>query len=76
MSWEDAAAHAIVQRAMDRFKAHRDEIYRATDRMFAGLMLAPWIFGILMAVVFTPYAWEGRSRRSTRTCSPRWCWGR
>jgi hypothetical protein len=56
----EAAATAIVQRAEDRFRAHRDEIYQATDRLFAALMAGQWVFGIFIALVFSPHAWEGK----------------
>jgi hypothetical protein len=57
----DAAA-AIVGRAQARFAAHRDEIMRMTDRLFAFLMAAQWAFGIAIALVLSPYAWEGKVR--------------
>src|SRR5215831_9487715 len=60
--WGVTAARAIVQRAEARFQAHRDDIMRSTDRMFALLMVAQWIFGIFVAVTFSPYAWEGKTR--------------
>jgi two-component system, NtrC family, sensor histidine kinase HydH len=56
----DAATTAIVQRAADRFRAHRDEIYRATDRLFAAIMIGQWLFAIVIALTFSPYAWEGK----------------
>jgi two-component system, NtrC family, sensor histidine kinase HydH len=58
---QDAAA-AIVQRARDRFMAHRDEILRKTDRMFGWLMIGQWVFGIVVALTFSPYAWEGKTK--------------
>jgi hypothetical protein len=56
----DAAANAIVQRATDRFRAHRHQILSNTDRLFMWLMLGQWVFAILIAVVYSPYAWEGK----------------
>ena len=58
---ENAAA-AIVGRANARFRAHRDEIMRATDRLFAFLMAGQWLFAIGVALTFSPYAWEGKVR--------------
>lgn len=58
----EQAAQAIVKRANDRFQAHRDQIYRSTDRLFAWLMAGQWVFGIMVAVVFSPYAWEGKQK--------------
>jgi hypothetical protein len=57
-----SALDAIVQRAEERFAAHRDEIYKRTDRLFAALMIGQWIFGIIIAFVFSPYAWEGKTQ--------------
>ena len=36
-----------------------NEIHVRTDRMFAGLMVAQWFFGIGCAVFLSPYAWNG-----------------
>src|SRR5262245_18578324 len=32
------------------------------DRMFAVLMIAQWMFAILLAVLVSPYAWAGKVR--------------
>ena len=56
----EAAAAAIVGRAQSRFNAHRQEIFRATDRLFAVLMAGQWAFAIVVALTFSPYAWEGK----------------
>jgi two-component system, NtrC family, sensor histidine kinase HydH len=32
------------------------------DRMFAKLMLCQWAFAMLVAVVYSPYGWEGKQR--------------
>jgi hypothetical protein len=55
-----AAAAAIVERAEARFRQHRQQIFRDTDRLFAGLMVAQWLFGIALAFIVSPYAWEGK----------------
>jgi hypothetical protein len=52
----------IVQRAEARFQASRDSLYRSTDRLFAWLMAGQWLFGIGVALFFSPYAWEGKVR--------------
>jgi len=54
------ATEAIVKRAETRFEAHRQEIFRSTDRMFAGLLIAQWLGGIAFAFFFSPYAWAGK----------------
>jgi hypothetical protein len=56
-----SAIDMIIQRAEERFLDHRDEIYKRTDRMFAGLMVGQWIFGIVVALLGSPYAWEGKT---------------
>jgi hypothetical protein len=58
----DAAAWEIVRRADNRFAAHRDQIYRETDQMFAWLMFGQWVFAIVVALAFSPYGWEGKTR--------------
>jgi hypothetical protein len=60
--WASSATAAIVARAQARYEAHRQSIYRDTDRMFAVLMVGQWLFGILVAWLVSPYAWEGKVR--------------
>jgi two-component system, NtrC family, sensor histidine kinase HydH len=55
-----AATEAIVQRAETRYEAHRQEIFRSADRMFAGLMIGQWIFAIFLALTVSPYGWQGK----------------
>ncbi len=43
------------------YEAHRQSIYRRTDRMFAFLMCVQWAFGILAALVVSPRTWSGTS---------------
>jgi len=57
-----AATEAIVQRAESRYEAHRQEIFRSADRTFAGLLIGQWVFAILLALVVSPYAWQGKER--------------
>jgi hypothetical protein len=58
----ERAAQAIVGRAEERFQAHWMEIVSWTDRLFAKLMVGQWLFAIVIALVFSPYAWEGKTR--------------
>ena len=58
----ERAAQAIVGRAEERFQAHWMEIVSWTDRLFAKLMVGQWLFAIVIALVVSPYAWEGRTR--------------
>jgi hypothetical protein len=57
-----AAAERIVQRAEARFQANHDALMRSTDRLFAWLMAGQWVFGIVVALLVSPYAWEGKVR--------------
>jgi hypothetical protein len=56
------AAEAIVGRAEERFRANWTEIVSWTDRFFAKLMVGQWLFAIFIALVVSPYAWEGKLR--------------
>ena len=58
----DLAAQAIVRRAEERFQAHRMEIVTWADRLFAKLLVGQWVFAIGIALVISPYAWEGKTR--------------
>ena len=58
----EAAANAIVQRADQRFQAHRHQIFAATDRLFMFVRGGQWVFAIGVALLFSPYAWEGKVR--------------
>jgi len=58
----DPAAQAIVRRAEERFQAHWMEITSWTDRFFARLLVGQWLFAIAIALVVSPYAWEGKTR--------------
>jgi len=58
---QEDVVNAIVRRAEERFQAHRNQIFRATDRLFAWLMAGQWVFGILVALTFSPYAWAGKT---------------
>jgi hypothetical protein len=54
------AVQAIVKRAKERFVAERQRVLVATDRMFGALMIGQWAFAIGVAVLFSPYGWEGK----------------
>jgi hypothetical protein len=56
------AVLAIVRRAEERFATERTKLMAATDRMFGGLMLGQWAFAVVMALLVSPWAWEGKER--------------
>ncbi len=45
--------------AAELYDAHRQGIYRRTDRVFALLMAIQWVFGIVAALVLSPRTWTG-----------------
>lgn len=57
---EEEAVRRIVGSAQDSFERQRDANYQRTDRTFIALMLGQWVFAILVALLWSPYAWEGR----------------
>lgn len=55
-------APAIAPRAHEIFEADRLALHQRTDRMFSAVMLGQWVFGIVLSVVISPYAWRGATR--------------
>jgi hypothetical protein len=53
---------AIVRRAEERYETERTKLMAATDRMFGGLMLGQWAFAVVIALLVSPWAWEGKAR--------------
>jgi hypothetical protein len=53
---------SIVQRAAELFQERRHQVLARVDRMFLKLMIGQWVCGILIAIFFSPYAWEGKTR--------------
>ena len=49
----------IVGRAAELYKEHRQQIYKHTDRLFAGLMVFQWLAGIAAAIWISPRTWAG-----------------
>ena len=47
-------------RADRLFDEHQDQLFRRAGRIFAPLMVIQWVFGILIAVTFSPYGWAGK----------------
>ena len=56
-SEQGLARRAEEIEAQDSFERHR-----GTDRLFLWLLLAQWAFAIILALVVSPYAWEGKTR--------------
>ncbi len=53
---------AVARRTEELFRDHQHAVHVRTDRLFLRLMIGQWVFAILLAVVFSPYAWEGTAR--------------
>ena len=53
-----------AERANLLFAQYQLEIYRRTDRLFAGLMGFQWIAGIVFAIWVSPLAWSGTMSRT------------
>jgi two-component system sensor histidine kinase/response regulator len=55
---------ATASRASQLFVEAQQDIYRRTDRLFAGLMAFQWIMGIVFALWVSPLAWDGPISRT------------
>ena len=49
-------------RAREILKSNLDHVYRNTDRLFLYLILAQWVFAIILAIFVSPYTWSGKDR--------------
>ncbi|HWE40340.1 MAG TPA: EAL domain-containing protein [Isosphaeraceae bacterium] len=49
----------VARRGAALFRRHRDDLDRATDRLFAGLLAFQWLAGIAVALLVSPRAWAG-----------------
>ena len=54
----------IGRRANELFASYQRDIYKSTDRLFAGLMGFQWIAGIVFALWVSPLAWYGSVSRT------------
>ena len=55
---------SLNERSQELFAEHQHEIYRQTDRLFAGLMAFQWAAGVMFALWVSPLAWEGAVSRT------------
>src|SRR5262245_35541268 len=58
----EAATNKIVARTKERFERYRQRTLASTDRLFVWLLLGQWLFAIGVALVYSPYGWEGKTR--------------
>jgi hypothetical protein len=60
-SWGEEASDKIVSRAEVRLARQIDLVHRKTDKLLAYLLGAEWLAGIAVALILSPWAWEGRA---------------
>jgi PAS domain S-box-containing protein len=48
-------------RAEELFQQHRQQIFRQTDQLFGKLMLLQWVACLVLALMLSPYTWNGES---------------
>ncbi|HXC61923.1 MAG TPA: response regulator [Nitrospiria bacterium] len=56
---DKAESEQLAQRTAELFQDHCQQVWRRTDRMFAGLMVLQWLAGIGLALWITPQTWIG-----------------
>ncbi|MGZ3420205.1 MAG: sensor histidine kinase [Polyangiales bacterium] len=58
----DTDGEALKRRAAALLEEDRDRVHRRTDRFFAALLIGQWVCAIALAAIYSPYAWEGKTR--------------
>jgi hypothetical protein len=56
----DVLADQLAAKAESSYAALLNQCYVRADRTFLWLMIAQWVFGVLLALVVSPVAWEGK----------------
>jgi len=51
---------SIAVRAEQLFQEDLRSVFVRRDRVFAWLMAAQWVFGVALALIYSPYAWAGK----------------
>lgn len=51
--------HAVFLRADELFRENKSDLFRRTDRLFAGLMVLQWFAGVFAAIWISPRTWAG-----------------
>ncbi len=57
----NALTLTLEPRREELYRAHHEDLYRRTDRLFAWLMLSQWVAGIAAALWISPRVWTGSS---------------
>src|SRR6266852_825190 len=55
----DVARNSLIKRSTHNFQEHQRKIFREASHLFAYLMLAQWVGGIVAVLVITPRTWIG-----------------
>jgi two-component system sensor histidine kinase HydH len=55
----EAATAAIVRRTAVRYERYRQRTVADADGIFARVLLAEWAVAVVLALVVSPYAWQG-----------------
>ncbi|HEX9983995.1 MAG TPA: hypothetical protein VGF69_12075 [Thermoanaerobaculia bacterium] len=58
----DKGEQSVAERINSLFHERWQARLAKVDRMFAVLMIAQWIFAVLVALVLSPYAWSAKTR--------------
>ncbi|MFZ2803787.1 MAG: hypothetical protein WA001_01045 [Patescibacteria group bacterium] len=56
------AVEGIIERTKQRYDRSLQNQIRRADKLFATVFLAEWLFGILIAIVWSPYTWAGKTK--------------
>src|SRR3984893_19062673 len=56
---DKAESEQLAQLTTEHFQDHCQQVWRRTDRMFAGLMALQWLASIGVALWITPLTWIG-----------------
>ncbi len=52
----------VASRARALYREQLSSVFRRRDRVFAWLFAAQWVFAIGLALLYSPYGWEGKLR--------------
>src|ERR1041385_1918616 len=55
-----ASGSQVDERTGALFQQQRTAAMKEVDRLFVYLMVAQWLFGMLIAIKVSPYGWEGK----------------
>lgn len=52
----------LDQKSLEIFMHNSHDVHSKTDRLFLWLLIGQWLFAIGLALVLSPFAWEGKAR--------------